>query len=153
MRAGLIELREKIVGAGPADACLTLAYDQRIKSRIRVRLDNGRDAGLFMERGTVLRDGDLLKSDQGYVVEVKAAPEKVSTVMVKDRLLMAKVCYHLGNRHIPLQISENWVRYQTDHVLDEMLCSMGLEVLCNQARFEPESGAYSRHGSHHGHSH
>lgn len=149
----MITLKERVEGAGRADASLTLAYDQRIKSRIRVRLDDGREAGLFLERGTVLRDGDLLRSDQGWVVEVKAALEKVSTAMVADRLMLARVCYHLGNRHIPLQIDENRVRYQADHVLDDMLRAMGLEVIHSLACFEPESGAYGHNGAYLGHAH
>jgi urease accessory protein len=149
----MIILKERAEGAGRADASLTLAYDQRIKSRIRVRLDDGREAGLFLERGTVLRDGDLLRSDQGWVVEVKAAAEQVSTAIVDNCLMLARACYHLGNRHIPLQIDENWVRYQADHVLDDMLRAMGLEVVHGMACFEPEAGAYGHHGEHHGHAH
>lgn len=138
-------------------ATLTLSYDQRVKSRQRVTLDNGQDAGLFLSRGLVLQQGDRLQAESGEIVEVQAAVESVSTLYSKDALLLARACYHLGNRHVPLQISPRFIRYQHDHVLDDMVRGLGLEVTFEQAAFEPESGAYgSQHHSHgqdHGHSH
>lgn len=129
---------------------LTLPYERRIISRQRVTLDNGVDAGLFLPRGTTLHDGDGLKAESGEVVVVKAACETVSTLHCDDPLLLARACYHLGNRHVPLQIVQGMIRYQHDHVLDEMLHGMGLHVQVEQAPFEPEAGAY---GGGHGHSH
>lgn len=129
---------------------LTLPYERRIISRQRVTLDDGSDAGLFLPRGTVLQDGDYLKATSGEVVVVKAANETVSSLYCDDPLLLARACYHLGNRHVPLQITQGMIRYQHDHVLDDMLHGLGLHVLVEQASFEPEPGAY---GGGHGHSH
>ena len=133
-------------------ATLSLPIDQRIKSRLKVTLDDGRDAGLFLPRGQVLRGGDLLESTEGMIIKVMAAQETVSTVHTEDAHSLARVCYHLGNRHVPLQIAANWARYQHDHVLDEMVSGLGLEVTVEQAPFEPEAGAYqSAANGHHNH--
>ncbi|WP_299870887.1 urease accessory protein UreE [uncultured Cocleimonas sp.] len=129
---------------------LTLGKDQREKSRLKVTLDDGREGGLFFDKGTSFQDGDLIISADGEtLVEIKAAAETVSMVHCDDPLLLAKACYHLGNRHIPLQIDATELRYQHDHVLDEMVRGFGLTVTTEQAPFEPESGAYSGGGHHH----
>ncbi|AXN33919.1 urease accessory protein UreE [Vibrio coralliilyticus] len=134
------------------NAFLSLPIDSRIKSRLKVELDDGREAGLFLPRGHILRGGEQLKSHCGMVVEVKAAPEKVSTVYCSDLHLLTRVAYHLGNRHVPLQVEFGWVRYQHDHVLDEMVEGLGAKVTTEKAPFEPESGAYGgRSGGHHHH--
>ncbi len=144
---------------------VSLPIDLRIKSRQRVTLDNGDSAGLFMERGTLLRGGDILSDGQNTLVRVLAAAETVSTVKCADPLLLARIAYHLGNRHVPLQIEQGWLRFQHDHVLDDMVRQMpgaagAAEVICEQAPFEPEAGAYQQaagghnHGGHsHSHSH
>jgi urease accessory protein len=138
-----------------ADRTLVLPFGERSKSRLRATLDNGEEAGLFLERGSVLRHGDLLLADDGRVVEVKAAPETVSTVHTADGLQLARASYHLGNRHVALQIGAGWLRYQHDHVLDDMIRGFGLEVVVEQLPFEPEGGAYvaSSHAHSHTHSH
>jgi urease accessory protein len=133
------------------DTTLTLPLESRIKSRLRVTLDDGREAGLFLPRGSSLRDGDCLLAEDATAVRVRAAPETVSEVHCDDPLQLARACYHLGNRHVALQIESNLLRYQHDHVLDEMLQGLGLSVAVCQAPFEPEPGAYGGHG--HSHSH
>jgi len=138
---------------GAATVTLTLPLEQRIKARLRVTLDDGRDAGLFLDRGPILRGGDLLVAEDGSVVQVLAAPEPVSVVRAADGLLLARACYHLGNRHTPLQILAGEVRYQHDHVLDEMLRGLGLSPAFAELPFEPEPGAYAEHGSDHAHGH
>ena len=147
----------KRLDAGSPTASVTLDLDTRIKSRVRVTLDDGRDAGLFLERGQLLRGGQLLGDEEGReVVRVIAAEETVSTMHCADPLALARACYHLGNRHVPLQIEAGFVRYQHDHVLDDMLRGFGLEVQVEQAPFEPEAGAYQSGAGHshsHGHSH
>ncbi|MCK5885348.1 MAG: urease accessory protein UreE [Alcanivorax sp.] len=131
---------------------LSLPIEQRIKSRLKVTLDDGQQAGLFLPRGNVLRGGDLLQSTEGLVIQVCAAAESVSTVHSNDALALARACYHLGNRHVPLQITAAWVRYQHDHILDEMVTGLGLSVTVEQAPLEPEAGAYkSATHSHHNH--
>jgi urease accessory protein len=132
---------------------LVLPFNERSKSRQRVLLDNGEEAGLFLERGSILRHGDLLLADDGRVIEVEAAPETVSTVRTDDSLMLARASYHLGNRHVALQIGPGWLRYGHDHVLDDMLRGFGLPVSVERAPFEPEGGAYVAAPHAHSHSH
>jgi urease accessory protein len=122
---------------------LVLPFDSRTKSRLRVRTESGEELGIFLERGAVLRGGELLEADDGRIIQVISAEEDVSTVHSNDAYPLARVSYHLGNRHVPLQITSTWVRYQHDHVLDEMVQGLGLKVVVERAAFEPESGAYS----------
>jgi urease accessory protein len=143
----------KRVDQGEPIATLTLPLEQRVRSRLRVTLDDGTVAGVFLQRGQVLRDGDLLASAEGQIVRVRAAAEPVSEVRCDDPLLLARACYHLGNRHVPLQIEGGLLRYQHDHVLDEMLRGLGLRPSSTEAPFQPEPGAYggAAHGHPHGH--
>lgn len=127
---------------------LTLPFELRQKSRLRVTLDNGEDAGLFLPRGTLLRGGDCLLAEDNRIILVKAAMESTSTAYSNDPFTLMRACYHLGNRHIPVQIGINFVRYQHDHVLDDMVASFGLDVKHEMAPFEPESGAYHSHADH-----
>jgi len=133
------------------DETLTLPYELRQKSRLKATLDNGEDIGLMLPRGTILRGGDAIKAEDGTVIMIKAAEETVSIADINDATLFARACYHLGNRHVPLQISDNSIRYLHDHVLDDMLAGLGITTTCKQAIFEPEAGAYG--GGHHHHSH
>ncbi len=132
---------------------LCLPFDERKRGRLKATADSGREIGLFLQRGEVLRDGALLQAESGEVVRIKASQESVTTARCDDPLLFARACYHLGNRHVPLQIGNNWLRYQHDHVLDEMVSLLGLAVCHEQAPFEPENGAYHGHGHSHGHHH
>jgi len=142
---------------------LILSFEQRQKARQRATLASGREIGIQLERGTILRGGDLLRSAGGEVVRVIAAPEAVSVVRTADPLLLARVAYHLGNRHVALQVGDGFVQYLADHVLDHMVESLGLRAVHEHAPFEPEGGAYSTGHSHahdhdhddddHGHSH
>lgn len=140
-------------GAETVFATLTLTLDQRIKSRLKVTLDNGIEAGLFLPRGSVLQQDDRLQAESGEIIRIVAACESVSTVRVDDALLLARACYHLGNRHVALQIAPGFIRYQHDHVLDDMLQGLGLTVMVEMAPFEPESGAYGDHASSHASAH
>ncbi|MCF6338072.1 MAG: urease accessory protein UreE [Gammaproteobacteria bacterium] len=152
----MIELTRIVNDKQPADGQLTLPIEQRVRSRLRARLDDGREVGLFLPRGTLLRGGDQLSSsNNGLVIDVSAAPETVSTLHSNDPTLLARTAYHLGNRHIPLQVEKGWLRYLHDHVLDDMLRQMGLEPVVEQAPFEPEAGAYQQaaEGHHHSHNH
>jgi urease accessory protein len=147
----MIQLTKKMNEKVPASTTLTLSWEMRIKSRLRVVLDNGSPAGLFLKRGEILRGGDRLGTDDGYIVEVVSAGEKVSTGYAGSAHLLCLACYHLGNRHIDLEIGDTFVRYLHDHVLDEMVTGLGLTVETGYFPFEPETGAYGGH--HHGHSH
>ncbi|EXJ16731.1 urease accessory protein UreE [Imhoffiella purpurea] len=147
----MIRLTRKSDQAVDTGVSLTLTYDQRIRSRLRVLLDDGREAGIFLERGICLRDGDSLISEDGLAVRVRAGDEALSCVRCDDPLLFARACYHLGNRHVALQIGPGRLSYPHDHVLDAMLRGLGLEVGLEQAPFEPEPGAYG--AGHHAHDH
>ena len=149
----MIQLTETVPTSQRIDATLTLPLESRIKSRLRVTLDDGREAGLFLPRGSSLKQGDLLRSAEGLVVEVHAATETLSRVCCSDPLLLARACYHLGNRHVALQIESAQLSYLHDHVLDEMVAGLGLPVRVEQAPFEPEAGAYGGHSHPHGHQH
>jgi len=150
----LIRFERKLTSNKEPETTLTLDKDQREKSRLKVTLENGQEAGLFFEKGTTFHDGDLIISEDGsLIVEIIAATETVSMVKCDDPLLLAKACYHLGNRHVPLQIETGLLRYQHDHVLDDMVRGLGLEVNCEEAPFEPEPGAYGGSSDHHSHSH
>jgi len=130
---------------------LVLPFDQRTRSRQLATLASGEEASLMLERGQVLRDGDKLLTDDGRVVQVVAAKETVSTITANDPWRLARASYHLGNRHVPVQIGAGWLRIRHDHVLDDMLRGQGFDVVVEEAPFEPESGAYG--AAHHAHSH
>ena len=101
----MLKLTRK-VDEGNATASVTLPLDLRIKSRVKVTLDDGSEAGLFLPRGSILRGGDLVASLDGTVVEIRAAPESVSTVSCMDPHLLARACYHLGNRHVWVEVGD-----------------------------------------------
>ncbi len=129
-----------------ATGSATLTFEQRRKSRQRLRLDDGSEAALLLPRGTVLAEGDRLQAEDGTVIAVKAAPEALSVVRASDPVRLARAAYHLGNRHIPLQVSAGELRYQHDHVLDGLAQSLGLTVESLMAPFTPEPGAYAHGG-------
>jgi urease accessory protein len=135
----------------PAAARLVLPFELRQKSRLRARLEPDEDVGLMLERGTVLRGGDRLLANDGRVVEVVAAPEQVSVVEAREAWQLARAAYHLGNRHVPLQVAVGSLRYLHDHVLDDMLRGLGFTVGSALLPFEPEGGAYATHLHSHGH--
>lgn len=135
-----------------ATAWLALPFESRCKSRLRATLENGEEAGLFLPRGTVLRGGDRLLGNDGRVVEVVAAAEKLMEARCDDPLLLARAAYHLGNRHVAVELRKGRLRLAADHVLGEMVRGLGLPICEVMAPFEPESGAYSAHAHPHGHS-
>jgi urease accessory protein len=114
--------------------------------RSRVVASNGEVIGLHIARGTSLRDGDCLCGDDGVVFMVRAAGETLSVIASQDPLELTRAAYHLGNRHVRLQIEPERLSYQTDHVLDDMLVQLGFVVEQAVLPFEPEPGAYHRHG-------
>ncbi|MDX1347686.1 MAG: urease accessory protein UreE [Thiomicrorhabdus chilensis] len=131
---------------------LVLTFKQREKSRLKVCLPSGEEVGLFLPRGTVLKEGDVIATDSGECLKIIAAAEKVSTVTTDDGHLLLRIAYHLGNRHVPLQVESTWLRYAHDHVLDDMVRLLGGEVVVEEKPLQPESGAYGG-GHSHGHDH
>lgn len=124
-------------------AQLKLPFEQRQKSRLRARLDSGEEVALILPRGNILRDGDRVAATDGRVIEIVSAPEKLLHI---ESPALAKLAYHLGNRHVPVQVGEGFLRIAEDHVLEQMLRRLGARVSHVEAPFEPEAGAYdARH--------
>jgi len=129
---------------------LTLAFDERRKSRLAATLDTGEEVAVLLPRGTVLRDGDVLVADDGGLVRVVAAPETVLVVRAKDALTLTRAAYHLGNRHTPVEVGADYLKLEYDPVLADMLERIGATVAQASMPFQPESGAYGG-GHKHGH--
>jgi urease accessory protein len=121
---------------------LELPFELRQKSRLRARLASGEEVGLMLARGTVMRGGDIVKTIDGRELEIVAAKEKLLHIESDE---LARVAYHLGNRHVPVQLGEGFVRIAEDHVLEELAKKLGARVAHVEAPFEPEGGAYQRH--------
>jgi urease accessory protein len=148
----MLTISERLPQPRAADAHLVLPFELRCRSRFRARLVGGEEVGVILARGQVLRGGDQLLAPDGRVIEIDAALEQVSTLRSTDPQWLTRAAYHLGNRHVALQIGAGWLRYRHDHVLDQMLQGLGLAVTVEQASFEPEAGAYPG-GGQGGHSH
>jgi urease accessory protein len=142
----MIECHQWLDEPGPAHHVLELTYEKRTRSRLRAQTADGLELGLFLPRGRVLAEGDRLLGNDGSVVVVHAESETLSRVYCDDALLLSRAAYHMGNRHVPLEIQQGQLRYLRDHVLDNMLRGFGLEVEEIFAPFNPEPGAYHSHG-------
>jgi urease accessory protein len=136
--------RSSAVAQTPA-LVLTLTYEQRQKARLRAHCDEGEEVAVMVERGQVLRGDTLLADAAGRVLRVAAALESVSVVVCDEPVEFARAAYHLGNRHVALEIAPGKLSYLADHVLDDMMGGLGFVVLVGLSAFEPEAGAYS-HG-------
>ncbi len=135
-------------------ATVTLDWDLRQRSRFETTDSGGRALAIFLPRGTVVRGGDMLVTDDGSLVRVQAAPQPVLVVRhcnahgAPSDLMRA--AYHLGNRHIAVELKPDHLKLEPDHVLAAMLRRMHLIVHEENAAFEPESGAYEGGGHEHG---
>ncbi len=141
---------------------ITLDWDVRQKSRFDAIDSQGRSLGIFLPRGTVVRGGDVLVAEDGSLVLVKAAPQAVlritACVQHGSPFDLTRAAYHLGNRHVPIELQADHLKIEPDHVLADMLRAMHMTVVSVNEPFEPESGAYGEHGGHshdhdHGHVH
>ena len=140
-------LRESAVleeAGSSVDDEVFLTCEERRKSRYRVQA-HGYDLAWFLPRGRIIRDGQVLLCEDGFRVRVRAADEAVTQVSCADVLLLTRVAYHLGNRHVSLQLGPGWLRYQSDHILDDMVAGLGALPEKVMAPFDPESGAYHTH--------
>ena len=153
----MLTLNARTEHADSISAQLVLPYELREDSRLRTKLASGEEVAIFTERGTVLRNNDLLRGDDGRVVQIIAAQEPTYRVTCKTSHNLLRCAFHLGNRHTQTQVGEDFLRIYQDSVLREMLLGLGATVVEENAQFEPESGAYSGGGHHHhdddGHSH
>jgi urease accessory protein len=137
---------------------VTLDWDTRQKSRFDAEDSQGRTLGVFLARGSVVRGGDVLVAEDGSLIRVNATPQPVLVVRICPEhgapVDLVRAAYHLGNRHVQLEVRPDRLHFEPDHVLAEMLRSMHLIVVEEMAAFEPESGAYSSGShAHHGHEH
>ncbi len=135
-----------------------LDWDVRQKSRFDATDSQGRALGVFLPRGTVVRGGDVLVAEDGSLVRVQAAPQTVLRITPCEQhgspFDLLRAAYHLGNRHVQIELRPEHLQIEPDHVLAEMLRHMHLIVTETQAPFEPESGAYAAEAGHgHGHAH
>ena len=150
-------------GQGLASALLKRAstveldWDVRQKSRFDATDSAGRSLAVFLPRGTVVRGGDVLVAEDGSLVRVLAAPEQVLRITHCQAhgtpYDLIRAAYHLGNRHVPIELKPDHLQIEPDHVLADMLRAMHLIVQAVEQPFEPESGAYATGGHGHGHSH
>ena len=145
----MLSINQRFPAGNKYDDRLILPFERRQKSRLRVLLESGVEAALILERGVVMRGGDLLQANDGRIVQVVAADELVLHVSAENPRELARAAYHLGNRHVPLQVGDGWLRLEQDHVLKEMLLGLGMTVLEQSASFEPEAGAYGGGHNHH----
>ena len=143
-------------------ACITLDWDTRQKSRFDATDSRGRQLGVFLPRGTVVRGGDVLVAEDGSLVRVEAAPQAVLRITAcaehGTAFDLMRAAYHLGNRHVPIELRPDHLKIEPDHVLADLLRAMHMTVAEVQAPFEPEGGAYGDsallgHGHGHGHGH
>jgi len=145
------EARERLegdTGSGAANEELVLPFELRRRSRLRARLVSGTEIALFLPRGTVLRHGDRLRMDDGRTLRVVAQAERVMHVVCDTPRTLLQAAYHLGNRHVALQVEQGWLRLAEDPVLKRMLEGLGARVSVVEVPFEPESGAYGAGGMH-----
>jgi urease accessory protein len=147
----MLLIEKRCESAAAATERLVLRFELRQKSRLRTRLVSGEEAALFLERGSVLRGGDRLEAADGRIVEIVAADERLLEVRAGSARDLARAAYHLGNRHIPVEVGADALKLEYDHVLEVMLRGLGVEVIEAHGPFEPEAGAYG--GGHHDHAH
>ena len=150
-------------GQGLASALLKRAgtveldWDVRQKSRFDATDSVGRSLGVFLPRGTVVRGGDVLVTEDGSLVRVLAAPQQVLRITHCQAhgtpYDLIRAAYHLGNRHVPIELKPDHLQIEPDHVLADMLRAMHLIVQPVEQPFEPENGAYTTGGHGHGHGH
>lgn len=138
-------------------ATVELDWDVRQKSRFDATDSQGRQIGVFLPRGTAVRGGDVLVAEDGSLVRVIAAPQPVLRITHCTAhgtpFDLTRAAYHLGNRHVPIELKPDHLKIEPDHVLADMLRSMHLIVVAVDEAFEPEGGAYGSHGGGHGHDH
>jgi len=138
-------------------ATVVLDWDTRQKSRFDARDSQGRALGVFLPRGSVVRGGDVLVAEDGSLIQVLAQPQAVMRVTPcaahGTPFDLVRAAYHLGNRHVQLELNADHLQFEPDHVLAGMLQQMHLTVTEQLAAFEPEGGAYAAGTASHGHAH
>lgn len=145
----MLTLTQRLPANPTIEVSLTVALtaQERTRSRHRFETIDGQVVYLRLSRGTVLQDGDLLQSEDATktFVRVAAKPEAVLVVKAATPVKLLEAAYHLGNRHVPVEIAANYLHISPDPVLEKMLVNLGLEVVEAVLPFQPQSGAYSHH--------
>jgi urease accessory protein len=145
----MLTLTQRLNSATEISANFTLSLTAEERTRTRYRFETPEGQGLYLRlpRGTILHDGDLLQSETDeVVVQIAAKPEPVLTVTSPHPLNLLRAAYHLGNRHVPLEITPHYLRLSPDPILEAMLNQLGVDVKPEIAPFQPEIGAYHHHG-------
>jgi urease accessory protein len=134
---------------------ITLDHGDRHRRRIRLQADGGTSFLLDLDKADVLEDGDAIRLETGWLVAVRAAPEKLVEIRTSDPLELLTLAWHIGNRHVPAEITREAIYIAYDHVLVDMLRGLGAQVDIVERPFRPVRGAYHHHEAshHHGHSH
>lgn len=134
---------------------ITLDWDVRQKSRFEAADSSGRLVGVFLQRGHVVRGGDVLVLEDGSLVRILAAPQPVLHISHcpthGSPFDLVRAAYHLGNRHVPIELKPDHLKIEPDHVLADLLRAMHLIVRADTLAFEPEAGAYAAQAHTHGH--
>ncbi|WP_313519745.1 urease accessory protein UreE [Pseudomonas sp.] len=147
----MLVIHRRIEPRAEWDAELEMTFEARSKSRLRCFSTTGEDVGLFLERGQQpLADGECLQAEDGRIVRVRTRAEPLMHVTCANAFELTRAAYHLGNRHVALQLGDGWLRLPEDYVLRAMLEQLGACVEAIEAPYQPEHGAYG--GGHH-HSH
>jgi len=142
----------------PATDTVVLDFDDRHRRRMAMVGTRGLEFLLDLEHATALRGGDALVLEDGRLIEVVAAPEPLAEIRGSDAHHLVRIAWHLGNRHLPTQITARGLRIRRDHVIEAMAKGLGARILEIEAPFDPEGGAYAvdagaHAASHHHHSH
>jgi urease accessory protein len=158
IRATTIVRRPAVKAARVADS-LILDHEARLRRRVALKGEGGLEFLLDLERANVIEDGDAVKLEDGRLVQIKAAPEKLIAITTDNPLRLVKVAWHLGNRHVATEITNDTLYIAHDHVLLEMVRGLGATATPVERPFRPERGAYAGHdhgpdcGHDHGHAH
>ncbi|HEU4518170.1 MAG TPA: urease accessory protein UreE [Microvirga sp.] len=151
-------VRKPAVKADKVADTVTLDHEGRNRRRVALRGDGGLDFLLDLDRATALNDGDAVRLEDGRLIQVRAAPQRLLEVRAENPLRLLRVAYHVGNRHAPAEITADAVYVEEDHVLAEMVRGQGCTATAVMRPFQPERGAYEHecghdHGHHHDHHH
>ena len=139
---------------GEARGTVTLGFLDRHRRRLRLEADDGIPFLLDLPRAIRLGAGDGLELEEGGYLKICAAAEELAEITCRDAMLLARIAWHLGNRHLPVEIAGDRLRIRWDHVIAEMVAGLGAEIRRVDAPFDPEPGAYAESGhAHHDHEH
>jgi urease accessory protein len=158
MQRAISVVRKAAVKQDRVVETLTLDHEDRNRRRVALKGDGGQDILLDLDKPTALNDGDAVKLEDGSLVLIKAAAQKLIEITAENPLRLARVAWHIGNRHTPAEITANAIYIEHDHVLAEMIRGQGCAMADVERPFQPERGAYDHdHANcghdHHGHDH